>query len=80
MYFKKFITMTTIITSSTTLFNKFFTYFQNKDLRFTIDHTLNNTHHSITLYDLTFHQTSSIITLFTKHFHLTQSPAFALAA
>ena len=68
-------------TSSTTLFNKFLTYFQNKNLRFTIDHTLNNTHHSITLYDLTSNQSSSIISLFTKHFHLTnrQEP-LALAA
>ena len=60
--------MTTINTSSINLFNKFLTYFSNKQLHFTINHTPNN--HTITLFDLNPYQTQSLLTLFTHHFHL----------
>lgn len=70
--------MTTINTTSTTLFNKFISYFQNKRLRFTINHTLTN--HTITLHNLTTPQTNRLLYNFTHHFHLTPSPVLALAA
>ena len=70
--------MMTISTISTTLFNKFISYFQNKRLRFTINQTLTN--HSITLHNLTSPQTNRILTNFSQHFHLTPSPVLALAA
>ena len=70
--------MTTINTTSTTLFNKFISYFQSKRLRFTINHTLTN--HTITLHNLTTPQTNRLLNNFTHHFHLTPSPVLALAA
>lgn len=76
---KNFITMTTINTSSINLFNKFLTYFSNKRIHFTINHTPTN--HTITLFDLTPTQTNHLLSLFTHHFHL--NPALqplALAA
>ena len=71
--------MTTINISSINLFNKFFNYFTNKRLHFTINHTPNN--HTITIYDLTPSQSQHLLTLFTKHFHLTPAlQPLALAA
>ena len=71
--------MTTINTSSINLFNKFLTYFNNKRLHFTINHTLSN--HSITIFDLNPSQTQRLINNFTHHFHLNHvQPSYALAA
>ena len=71
--------MTTINTPSIILFNKFLTYFSNKRLHFTINHTPNN--HTITLFDLTTTQTNHLLNNFTHHFHLNPKPQpLALAA